>query len=493
MRIPPHPSSGSPPVPRPLVTTLRDARRPAPRRHPIPWPCDAACGRGWRSPMPRARHPDLIALPRRSGKPIVPILERLADWARRYTPLLAQAPARRHWCSTLTGAAHLFGGEEALLADIRARLTAMGFTPRLGHCRHAGGRRRADARKARQTGPGPRDPIIASGTEEAAFAASVAAGPARRSRDLRGAGADGPAPGRGYSLAPARALCRPVRRGSARAHRMRLWDACAQASVRGSRRRPILPSVVSSSRFLASEDVARHAGAAGGRSSAPCSPATARARRGWNTCCFVSMARCGASACSQGVRCAIPTGSCCFFRERLAGLHDALDVGHGFDLARLSAIAVGRLDETSLRLDGRARGQALARLIDTLGAPARRGTRAYSRCRRCASAGRGRAPAPPPFRTPRFRGAPPPPVPQPVPHPGSPPLPGSPPAAPDRPIRLFDQPEPIEALASVPDGPPPALFAGAASCTRPSPMKAPSAIAPPWWRGGRSDARLFLR
>ena len=233
-------SSGSPPVPRPLVTTCetRGALRLA-ATDPV------ALRRGLRAGMAltdaRARHPDLIALPDDPAADRA-LLERLADWARRYTPLLAQDPPDA-LVLDMTGGAHLFGGEEALLADIRARLTAMGFTPRLAIAgtpeaaaaltarkAQSDGWARSDHRK-RHRGSGP--------------AASVAAGPARRSRDLRGAGADGPAAGsRIFSCARARPFCRPVRRGICSRASMRLWDACAQASVRGSRRRPILPSAV---------------------------------------------------------------------------------------------------------------------------------------------------------------------------------------------------------------------------------------------------------
>ena len=48
-------------------------------------------------------------------------LDRLAVWARRYTPLTAPDPPDGLWLE-IAGAAHLLGGEAALLADLRRRL-----------------------------------------------------------------------------------------------------------------------------------------------------------------------------------------------------------------------------------------------------------------------------------------------------------------------------------------------------------------------------------
>ena len=56
-------------------------------------------------------------------------LKRLALWGERYSPVVAMdvfAPELEGLFIDVSGAAHLFGGEQALLADIRARLAAMG-------------------------------------------------------------------------------------------------------------------------------------------------------------------------------------------------------------------------------------------------------------------------------------------------------------------------------------------------------------------------------
>jgi protein ImuB len=53
-------------------------------------------------------------------------LGRLADWCSRYTPLVAVDGADGVWLD-ITGAAHLFGGEADLLADLRHRLSRLGY------------------------------------------------------------------------------------------------------------------------------------------------------------------------------------------------------------------------------------------------------------------------------------------------------------------------------------------------------------------------------
>ncbi len=54
------------------------------------------------------------------------LLETLADWADRYTPLVGRTPPDGLLLD-LTGASHLLGGEAALQADVAARLAAQGF------------------------------------------------------------------------------------------------------------------------------------------------------------------------------------------------------------------------------------------------------------------------------------------------------------------------------------------------------------------------------
>jgi protein ImuB len=53
-------------------------------------------------------------------------LGRLADWCSRYTPLVAVEGRDGLWLD-ITGCGHLFGGEAALIADLRHRLGRLGY------------------------------------------------------------------------------------------------------------------------------------------------------------------------------------------------------------------------------------------------------------------------------------------------------------------------------------------------------------------------------
>ena len=52
---------------------------------------------------------------------------------------------------------------------------------------------------------------------------------------------------------------------------------------------------------------------------------------------------------------------------------------------------------------------------------------------------------------------------------------------PDRPLRLFERPEPVEAIASVPDGPP-IRFRWRRLMHEVSAFEGPERIAPQWWK-----------
>lgn len=73
----------------------------------------------------RAMHPALAAEPQ-DAEADAQLLQRIADWCMRYTPLVAIAPPDGVLLD-ICGCAHLFGGEAALLEDIVARLRRFGF------------------------------------------------------------------------------------------------------------------------------------------------------------------------------------------------------------------------------------------------------------------------------------------------------------------------------------------------------------------------------
>jgi protein ImuB len=76
----------------------------------------------------RALRPDLAVFHAdRAGDAAA--LARLADWCSRYTPLVAVDGADGLWLD-ITGCAHLFGGERALMSDLRHRLAGFGHDAR---------------------------------------------------------------------------------------------------------------------------------------------------------------------------------------------------------------------------------------------------------------------------------------------------------------------------------------------------------------------------
>ncbi len=65
------------------------------------------------------------------------LLEGLADWCDRYTPLVA-LDGEDGLFLDITGCAHLFGGEQAMLGDVAARFFQQGFCVRAGIAATAG-------------------------------------------------------------------------------------------------------------------------------------------------------------------------------------------------------------------------------------------------------------------------------------------------------------------------------------------------------------------
>ena len=76
----------------------------------------------------RAMHPDLVAVPEDASAD-AQLLEVIADWCVRYTPLVA-TEGSDGLLLDISGCAHLFGGEDAFLSDLVARLTRFGFAVR---------------------------------------------------------------------------------------------------------------------------------------------------------------------------------------------------------------------------------------------------------------------------------------------------------------------------------------------------------------------------
>jgi protein ImuB len=78
----------------------------------------------------RARFPALVAVEAAPAEE-ARLLMRLCDWCSRFTPLAA-LDGRDGLMLDISGVAHLFGGEAALIEDCRSRLAAQGFSVAAG-------------------------------------------------------------------------------------------------------------------------------------------------------------------------------------------------------------------------------------------------------------------------------------------------------------------------------------------------------------------------
>ncbi|MBS7544978.1 Y-family DNA polymerase [Ancylobacter oerskovii] len=151
------------------------------------------------------------------------------------------------------------------------------------------------------------------------------------------------------------------------------------------------------------------------------------------------------------------------FRERLDNLADPLDPGFGFDLLRLAVLRAEPLAALQIGLDGRANeDEEVAALVDRLST--RLGRDCVLRF------------VPRDTHDPARAGALVPAIGRADPQPIAPPEESLP-----RPLTLFDPPQPIEALAEVPDGPP-LRFRWRRVTHEVARAEGPERIAPEWWR-----------
>ncbi len=75
-------------------------------------------------------HPALTAVAGRTPPPTPSCSTSIADWCLRYTPLIACDPPDGLLLD-IGGCAHLYGGEDRLVADLAARVTRAGLTHRI--------------------------------------------------------------------------------------------------------------------------------------------------------------------------------------------------------------------------------------------------------------------------------------------------------------------------------------------------------------------------
>jgi protein ImuB len=386
------------------------------------------------------------------------LLESVADWAERYTPLVAVAGPASLFLD-ITGCAHLFGGEAALLADLVNRLTEQGFFVRAAIADTPGAAAAARFLGNRVVPPG----------EAAALLAPLPLATLRIDREAVEA-LDRVGLKRIGQLAEAPRASLALRFGGAVLRRLDQALGIEEEAIT-PRRRP--PSLMAERRFAEpisrEEDVAATLASLAEALSAKLEE-RGEGARALELALFRVDGAVGRTEVGTSRPVRAPHLVADLFREKFAGLGAEIDAGFGFDMVRLSVLATSEAGPAQVDLAGDAAGEAdLGQLVDRIGA--RLGVARVNRIAMVESHM--------PERAARME-----------------PLLDWPAAGPfaaagseeilDRPLRLFEKPEPVEAVAEVPDGPP-AVFRWRRTVYRVARAEGPERIAAEWWRTGLDD------
>lgn len=417
----------------------------------------------------RAMHPAVVAVPQDAAAD-AKLLAALADWCLRYTPLVA-TDAPDALLLDIGGCAHLFGGEEALRSDLVARLTQQGFAVRAAIADTIG----AAIAAARFSATG----IVAPGEERALLEPLPLA--ALRLADETVAALERVGLKR---IADILDLPRSPLAARFGADLLRQLDRAL-----GDEREPLnprlpVPPYFTEQRFAEpithEKEVLTVAQKLAARLAILLEQRGEGARsvelRLFRTDGAV---RCIVAGTSRPLR--APPAIRALFAERLAALADAWDPGFGFDLVRLAVLVAEPAPSEQMGLNARAEPDALDHLVDRLAA--RLGRHGVSRLvaydshipeLACASVPAQTALARnesgwDAFR--RFRAAA---------------------NLPERPLRLLPRPEPIEAVAAVPDGPP-LRFRWRRALHEVAAAEGPERIEGLWWSDEKGPARDYFR
>ncbi|RCW88922.1 protein ImuB [Paracoccus lutimaris] len=380
------------------------------------------------------------------------LLSRLAFWARRWGPYSAPDGDDGIVLDT-TGAAHLFGGEAGMLADIQTRLALAGHAARLALAPTRGA-----AWAMARLGP---ERAICSGAPLPALAPLPVAGLRLSDETLLLLRRLGLKTIGDLAAIPRLSLMRRFARMiPADNPLLRLDQALGHLAEPLDAPEPE-PEFLAEARLA--EPVMDPTDWLPGLIGDLCARMAA-ADRGCRRLCL-SVFRVDGERRDIRAAMAAPSREAGHLLRLFDGKLERLDPGYGFDLIRLSAEAVEPLAQAQPGLDGsRAEALELARLVDRL--TARFGAHALSRPEPQESHVPERAETPaPPLAT---RPAPPP--------------------RPDRPLRLLTPPEEIRVLYAIPEGPP-AQFIWRRQTLRVARHAGPERIAPEWWRD-RPGTRL---
>lgn len=384
------------------------------------------------------------------------LLEALADWCDRYTPLVA-LDGKDGLFLDITGCAHLFGGEEALLKDVLKRLLHMGFDAR-GVISSSPGLSWAACRFGK-AGVIPQDrtenalaplPVNALRIGETTIASLHKLG-LKRIGDL---------------LSMPRA---PLARRFGMQLLLRLDQARGANEEAISPRRPV--AALSAERKLAEPIAAEDHILELTRHIATSLKMSLEARGAGGRVFELVLFRVDGrvfrivTGASQPLR--DPARISALFSERLAAVHDDLDAGYGFELLRLNVLQHDPYKTTQGDFTGEGDAEiSLADFIDKVSA------RLGADCLQVAELRQSHVPEravifAPAITTPS------------LPEKASFPFPFAP--GTDRPLRLFRHPEEVETFAAtVPDGPP-SRFRWRHVVHTVIHAEGPERIAPEWW------------
>ena len=407
---------------------------------------------GMRLADARAICPQLITEPAAPDKDAETLLA-LARWSSRYSPTLNTDGDDGLWLD-ITGVAHLFGGERALLTDLAQRLARAGFTARLGSAETLGGAH-ALARFAKPS------PCIVRNGRLAEALATLPVEALRLEPDtahlLRRLGLK--RIGQIYDVPRASLACRFHAKEAAEAVLLRLDQALGR---RDERHASLLPAPDFVARLPFAEPLITHDGVLAHLEhlAATLCLTLARAGHGARRVALWA-ARTDGSAAVIEAGLSAPSCAPGHVLRLLKDKVEAIDMGFGVDHMALAALATETLsqEQASLTEPGETAGPQV--LIDALVNRLGRGAvrRLFPRASHV------------PERAQSARGA--------FASPAA--WPDDDPAKPPRPPLLLAKPEPVTVLAEIPEGPP-ARFTWRRVTRRVVKAEGPERIAPEWWR-----------
>ncbi len=411
----------------------------------------------------RAMHPDLDIV-EDDAEGDRRLLDALADWCDRYTPLVAI-----DWPDGLyldiTGCAHLFGGEVALMADIRKRLKEQGFDIRGGLAATPG---TAYALARFDSGA-----IIEQGEEAQALApfplSALRLPPDTRhgleSVGLRVVGA---------VLSAPRA---PLAKRFGKQLLLRIDQAVGRVEESITPRRPV-PTLSAERRFFEPIGTIEEIEQLVLTLSKTLQPALGERGEG-ATSLELALFRVDGTVFRLRVRTARPLRDPklirLLFREKLSATSESLDPGYGFDLLRLSVLTAQPFAEvqSDLMKEGDEEVQSIALLADRV--EARLGRQVMVHPVEVASHIPERAIAYAPGAANKTE------------------VEDTKPASTfSRPLRLLRQPEPVDVTAEVPEGPP-AHFRWRRMHHRIVRAEGPERLTPEWWYDETGETRDYFR